>query len=71
MSAQLEEWIADAGSAEKFGEALEAVEKKLKAKEQENEKLKADLAAKTKTGGKENETVAGAEQGQSKRGNWW
>jgi hypothetical protein len=65
----LEDLIEEAGTVEKVESLLAEMEKKYTAVKQENERLKADVVAKTKTGGKENETVAGAEQ--SKRGNWW
>jgi len=71
MSKDLEEWKEEAGSVEKFGKAMEAVEAKLKAEKQENEKLRAELLeAKTKPEAPKNANV-GTEQAAPKRGNWW
>ena len=60
-------------SVEKFGEVIETLEKKLKAEKQENERLKAEAATKTKTGGKQDGNSGNVEQEQGKpnRGSWW
>jgi hypothetical protein len=71
-SKDLEEMIEAAGSVEKFEEAIKLLETKLKAEKQENERLKAEAATKTKTGGSDN--VGTVQQGQGKqpsRGSWW
>ena len=69
-SKDLEEWIETSGDVAKMEKLVEEFEKKLAAKDAECQKLKAELAAKTKPEGQAN--VGKQEQQQRKqRGSWW